>query len=160
PTGCRMGIIPVSEMTRTVQESWEETYRYAVENSPFYREIARSSKTVPAFHEMQLLDKQVLCERAQDFLCIPLSKVLEVVTTSGTTGQPLVWMLREGDLERLGRNERLSFECAGLAANDAVLVAVAMDRCFIAGLAYWLGLRDLGCSVARVGPSAPALVLD
>jgi phenylacetate-CoA ligase len=41
-----------------------------------------------------------------------------------------------------------------------VLAAVAMDRCFIAGLAYWLGLRELGCAVARVGPASPMLVLE
>src|SRR5262249_32652689 len=55
---------------------------------------------------------------------------------------------------------RLSFECAGVTARDTVLVAVAMDRCFIAGLAYWLGLRELGCAVARVGAGAPLLVLE
>src|SRR5215471_14516827 len=155
-----MGIIPVTEMTRSAQESWEEVYRYAAENSPYYREVFPPSRTTPPLYGLPLLEKEVLCERAQDFLCVPPSKVVEIVTTSGTTGQPLVWMLSDADLKRLATNERLSFECAGLTANDAVLVAVAMDRCFIAGLAYWLGLRDLGCSVARVGPAAPALVLD
>jgi phenylacetate-CoA ligase len=41
-----------------------------------------------------------------------------------------------------------------------VLVAVAMDRCFIAGMAYSLGLREAGCAVVRVGPSSPTLVLE
>jgi phenylacetate-CoA ligase len=41
-----------------------------------------------------------------------------------------------------------------------VLVAVALDRCFIAGLAYWQGLRELGCSVVRVGASSSMLVLE
>ena len=79
-----------------------------------------------------------------DFLCVPRERVVEIVTTSGTTGQPLLWMLTEADVRRLAQNERLSFSYAGLAANDTVLVAVAMDRCFMAGLAYWLGLRELG----------------
>ncbi len=35
-----------------------------------------------------------------------------------------------------------------------------MDRCFIAGMAYFLGLRKLGCAVARVGPATPAMHLD
>jgi phenylacetate-CoA ligase len=30
----------------------------------------------------------------------------------------------------------------------------------MAGLAYWLGLRELGCAVARVGASSPMLVLE
>lgn len=69
-------------------------------------------------------------------------------------------MLTESDVRRLALNERLSFECAGLTVNDTVLVAVALDRCFIAGLAYWLGLRELGCSILRVGPSSAVLVLE
>jgi phenylacetate-CoA ligase len=39
-------------------------------------------------------------------------------------------------------------------------VAVALDRCFIAGLAYAEGLRELGCAVVRVGPVSPLLVLE
>lgn len=58
------------------------------------------------------------------------------------------------------RNKKLSFECAGLTPRDAVLVAVAMDRCFMAGLAYWLGLREIGCGVVRSGASSPLLVLE
>jgi len=29
-----------------------------------------------------------------------------------------------------------------------------MDRCFIAGIAYWLGLRALGCAAIRAGASS------
>jgi phenylacetate-CoA ligase len=82
------------------------------------------------------------------------------VTTSGSTGQPVVVMLTERDLRRLGLNEYHSFRCAGLARSDTVLLAVTLDRCFIAGLAYFLGLRRLGCTVVRVGPAAPAMHLD
>jgi phenylacetate-CoA ligase len=101
-----------------------------------------------------------LSERNLDFLCVERERVVEIVTTSGTTGHPLLWMLTESDLRRLALNEKMSFECAGVTAGDTVLVAVAMDRCFIAGLAYWLGLRELGCAVARVGPASPMLVLE
>jgi len=69
-------------------------------------------------------------------------------------------MLTESDLRRLALNEKQSFECVGLDKSDTVLVAVAIDRCFIAGLAYWLGLREIGCAVARVGPASPLLVME
>jgi phenylacetate-CoA ligase len=69
-------------------------------------------------------------------------------------------MMTKADLRRLAENERQSFCCAGLTARDTVLVAVAMDRCFVAGLAYTLGLHELGCAVVRVGPSSPSLVLE
>jgi phenylacetate-CoA ligase len=69
-------------------------------------------------------------------------------------------MLTENDARRLALNEKISFACAGLTARDTVLVAVALDRCFVAGLAYTTGLRELGCAVVRVGASSAALVLE
>jgi phenylacetate-CoA ligase len=147
-------------MTGSVEKAWSETFRYAAERSPFYRELFRGMKAVPRIDELPLVDKKMLSERNLDFLCVERERIVEVVTTSGTMGEPLVWMLTERDLRRLSRNERESFECTGLEASDTVLVAVAMDRCFIAGLAYWLGLRELGCTVARVGPTSPMLILE
>jgi phenylacetate-CoA ligase len=147
-------------MTRAFEDLWSQSFRYAAERSPFYREKFRGTKDVPTLESLPTLDKQVLSERNLDFLCVPRERIIEIVTTSGTTGKPLLWMLTESDVRRLALNERLSFECAGLGASDTVLVAVALDRCFMAGLAYWLGLRELGCSIVRVGPSSPVLVLE
>ena len=139
---------------------WAATYRHAAMASPFYRELFRGLKSVPPLTEVPTVDKKTVSERNLDFFCVPRERVVEVVTTSGTTGQPLLWMLTECDLRRLAHNERLSFECAGLTARDTVLLAVALDRCFMAGQAYWLGLRELGCAAVRAGASAPMLVLE
>ena len=147
-------------MTRPFEQAWPATFRHAAENSPFYRDLFRDFKSLPRLGELPLVDKETLSRSNLDFLSVPREQVVEIVTTSGTTGAPLLWMLTEADVQRLALNERQSFECVGLTACDTVLVAVGMDRCFIAGLAYWLGLRDLGCSVARVGASSPLLVME
>ena len=147
-------------MRRSFDELWSATFRYAATHSPYYRELFRGMKGIPAIETIPTCDKSILSERNLEFLCVPRERVIEIVTTSGTTGHPLLWMLTEADLRRLGENERLSFGCAGLTANDTVLVAVAMDRCFMAGLAYWLGLREVGCGVVRSGASSPTLVLE
>ena len=110
--------------------------------------------------KLPAVDKSVLSKRNLDFLCVPRERVVEIVTTSGTTGKPLLWMLTEADARRLALNEKISFECAGLTKRDTVLVAVALDRCFVAGLAYTTGLRELGCAVVRVGASSATLVLE
>lgn len=146
--------------TFNFQTAWEATFRHAARHSPYYRELFRGSTAVPALRDVPTVDKAMLSERNLDFLCVPRERVVEIVTTSGTTGHPLLWMLTESDVRRLALNERLSFECAGLTARDTVLVAVAMDRCFMAGLAYWLGLRELGCAAVRAGASSPLLVLE
>ncbi len=147
-------------MPRSFEQNWTDTFRYAAERSPFYRELFQGMTSVPPVEHLQTIDQRVLAKRNLDFLCVPREKVVEIVTTSGTTGNTLLWMLTEADVRRLALNERLSFECAGLTARDTVLVAVAMDRCFIAGLAYWLGLRELGCAAARLGPVSPMFVLE
>ena len=138
----------------------EQTLRDAAARSPFYRKLFRELNGIPRWEAVPTVDKQTLSEHTEEFLCVPRERIVEIVTTSGTTGKPLLWMLTEADVRRLALNERLAFECVGLTARDTVLVAVALDRCFIAGLAYWLGLRELGCAVARVGPASPVLVLE
>jgi len=152
----------------TIQErSWADTFSYAVSRSPFYREHFRQAGVradrPPLLSELNVIppvDKATLSEKNDSFLCVPRRKVIDIVTTSGTTGKPLVTMLTERDLQRLAYNEYLSFRCAGLSSSDTVLIAVTLDRCFIAGMAYFLGLRMLGCSVVRVGPAIPMMHLD
>ncbi len=147
-------------MTSAFEHLWEETFRHAAKHSPYYRETLGGFAGLPKLADLPLVDKATVSQRNLDFLCVPRERIVELVTTSGTTGEPLLWMLTETDIRRLALNEKQSFECAGLTPSDTVLVAVAIDRCFIAGIAYWLGLRELGCAVARVGPASPLLVLE
>jgi phenylacetate-CoA ligase len=147
-------------MTRNFEQLWANTFYYTKKHSPFYRELFRRVDAVPPLNEVPTVDKTILSERNSDFLCVPRERIVEIVTTSGTTGNPLLWMLTEADVQRLALNEKLSFACVGLTKHDTVLVAVALDRCFIAGLAYAEGLRALGCAVVRVGPVSPLLVLE
>lgn len=143
-----------------LEKFWPETFRHVKKHSPFYRELFRGRKGVPPLASLPTVDKTVLSGRNLDFLCVPRARIAEIVTTSGTTGKPLLWMLTEPDVHRLAVNEKISFQCAGITPRDTVLVAVALDRCFIAGLAYWQGLRELGCTVVRVGASSSLLVLE
>lgn len=155
------------EIEEVQRQAWRETYGYVLARSPFYRRHFQRAGLSPC-EELPLdqleaippIEKRTLSEDPGAFLCVPEAEVVDVVTTSGTTGQPLIWKLTEADLERLAWNEYLSFRCAGFSRADTVLLGVALDRCFIAGMAYFLGLRKLGCSVLRVGSSAPLMHLD
>ena len=156
-----------SDIAARQRAALADTLHYAFDCSPFYREhFARAGlsphEQIPLDEIVRIpaIDKAVVSEHTEQFLCVPRERIVDIVTTSGTTGQPLVWQLTENDLKRLARNEELSFACAGFTAADTVLLAVAMDRCFIAGMAYFLGLRKLGCAVIRVGAATPAMHLD
>jgi phenylacetate-CoA ligase len=156
------------EQFRTVQDAaWRATIRHAFDRSPFYREHFRraglSPEAPPGLDDLGVIppvDKKDLSERNADLLCVPGGKVVDVVTTSGTTGRPLVVPMTEADLQRLAHNEFQCFRAAGLAPSDTVLLAVTLDRAFIAGLAYWLGLRRLGCAAVRVGAALPGMHLE
>lgn len=154
-------------MAKIQARGWAGTFAHASKYSPFYREHFRRAGIpaghVPSLSDLALIppiDKSVLSEQNDSFLCVPARKVVDIVTTSGTTGKPIATMLTERDLQRLAYNEYLSFRCTGLTAADTVLIAVTLDRCFIAGMAYYLGLRMLGCAAIRVGPTTPMMHLE
>lgn len=95
-----------------------------------------------------------------DFLCCPKEKIIDYITTSGTLGDPVMFGCTEQDLRRLAYNEKKSFECAGLRPGNIVQLMTTLDKRFMAGLAYFLGLREMGASVIRVGNGIPELQWD
>lgn len=96
----------------------------------------------------------------EDFLCVPREKVIDYITTSGTLGDPVTFGCTEKDLQRLALNEKKSFACAGLDEHSIVQIMTTLDKRFMAGLAYFLGLRELGAGIIRVGNGIPELQWD
>lgn len=80
----------------------------------------------------------------------------DIALTSGTTGEAVVVPYTTRDLDRLAFNETIGFYGAGIRKGDKVLLTVTLDRCFIAGLAYYSGLVSLGATAIRSGPGQPA----
>jgi len=96
----------------------------------------------------------------EDFLCVPKEKVIDYITTSGTLGEPVTFGCTEVDLQRLAYNEKKSFSCAGLHPGNILQLMTTIDKRFMAGLAYFLGIRELGASIIRVGNGIPELQWD
>ena len=95
-----------------------------------------------------------------DFLCVDKSKIIEYCTTSGTLGAPVIIALTENDLKRLAYNECQSFKQIGATEFDLFQLMVSLDRQFMAGLAYYSGVRQLGAGIVRVGPGNIALQFE
>ncbi|HHL40520.1 MAG TPA: phenylacetate--CoA ligase family protein [Deltaproteobacteria bacterium] len=141
--------------------------RYAAAASPFYRErFARLGIDAAAFRGVEDLPGLPLTTRGDiersnwDFLAAGRRAVREIVSTTGTTGEPLFFAMTAADIERLAENERRSFERMGLGEGDVVHLAVTMDSLFIAGLAYHSGLARLGAAAVRCGPKSPLRHLE
>jgi len=149
------------EEIRKVQEGLLHKHvRSLASHSPYYRAlfteqgIDAARITVDTLHTLPLTDKTALNLANDDFLAVPLSQIVDIVLSSGTTGKPTKMMYTENDLKRLAYNEELSFTSCGLTRDDIVLLTCTMDRCFIAGLAYFSGLRSLGAAAIRNGLSS------
>jgi phenylacetate-CoA ligase len=145
---------------RTVQEGLLHRHlRYVSEHSPYYRSLFKAKKIDPAaitldtLQSLPLTDKTALGQHNEEFLAVPRSAIVDMVLSSGTTGRPTTMMYTENDLRRLAYNEELSLESCGMTRDDIVLLTCTMDRCFIAGLAYFSGVRSLGAAAIRNGLS-------
>jgi phenylacetate-CoA ligase len=144
--------------TRTVQEGLLSRHlEYVASRSPFYRALFRehgidvSRITMDSLTAIPLTDKSVLGEQNENFLAVPMSQIVDIVLSSGTTGRSTRVMYTEHDLRRLAYNEEISFASCGLNSDDVVLLTCTIDRCFIAGLAYFSGIRSLGAAAIRNG---------
>jgi len=134
------------------------------EHSKYYQRLFRDHdidiskiQTLEDLQKIPFTDKQDLHKYNDDFICCDKARIVDYVTTSGTTGEPVVFGLSEKDLQRLALNEKKSFACAGVHPGNIVQLMTTLDRRFMAGLAYFLGIRELGASVIRVGNSIPEL---
>ncbi|WP_027127684.1 phenylacetate--CoA ligase family protein [Gelidibacter mesophilus] len=140
---------------------------YLSENSPFYKRqfenyaIALSDiQTLEDLSKIPVTTKDDIQQFNDNFICVPKSKIIDYVTTSGTLGDPVTFALTDPDLERLAYNEAISFACAGVSSEDTLQLMTTIDRRFMAGLAYFLGVRKLGASIIRVGAGVPELQWD
>lgn len=146
------------------EKKLREAVQYAAANSPFYKKIFKEYsidgtgiKTLADLQKLPFTTKQQLQQYNNDFLCVPRHKIIDYATTSGTSGRPVTMALTDNDLERLAYNEDLSLSCSGIQQGDAVQLMTTQDRQFMAGLAYFMGLRKLGAGVIRTGAGLPQM---
>ena len=144
-------------MDLTNQDRLREHLIYCKKSSLYYRKKLKGidiDSQFAAFErltEFPFTDKRDIEKHNDDFCAVPRSSIVDIVLSSGTTGKPIKIMYTESDLKRLAYNEEKSFRGCGVSADDVVLLTCTMDRCFIAGLAYFLGIRAIGAAAIRNG---------
>ena len=154
----------IDKANKIQEQKLQELLVYLNTYSPFYRELfAKHQVDITAVKKIADLaavpttSKEDLQQRNNDFLCVGFDKVVEYTSTSGTLGSPVTIALTENDLSRLTTNEYNSFVCADGKSADTYQLMLTLDRQFMAGIAYYLGLRKLGAGVIRLGPGVPSL---
>ena len=152
---------------RFQEEKLKTTLRYLKDNSPFYKRLflqhniaIQKINSLEELQQIPFTTKKDLQLFNEDFLCVPKAAVVDYITTSGTLSDPVTFAMTEADLERLAYNEKISFECAGAKKGDIFQLMTTLDKRFMAGLAYFLGIRKLGASIIRVGNGIAELQWD
>lgn len=156
-----------SEIIAIQEEKLRQLLIYLKANSPYYQAVfsklniqIEEIQTLADLAKLPTTSKTDLQENNDAFFCVPKEEIIDFATTSGTLGSPVIFGLTDKDLDRLAYNEAISFACAGIQKGDVVQLMTTMDRRFMAGLAYFLGLRKLGASAVRVGAGIPELQWD
>ncbi len=154
-------------MTESSNDKLKSLIKYASENSLFYQKMFANNGIDPLsisdasdLSKLPFTTKDDLANFNNDFLCVPKNKVADFVTTSGTLSEPVTFYLTQNDLDRLAFNEASSLQCAGGTSDDIYQLMTTIDKRFMAGLAYNLGINKMGAGIIRVGPGAPYLQWD
>lgn len=157
----------LNEIKSFQENRLKETLEYVSQHSCFYKKLFAEHHIditeIETLEDLQVIPpttKQELQTFNTEFLCVSPIDVVDYVTTSGTLGEPVTFALTENDLCRLAYNEASSFTMAGCTNEDIMQLMTTIDRRFMAGLAYFLGARELGCGIVRVGNGIPELQWD
>lgn len=154
----------IDQINQQQEELFLKQLQYIASASPYYKRIFKEQnidiaaiKSTLDLAKLPFTSKEDLNQFYPELLCIEENEIADTVVTSGTLGEPIPFHLSEKDLDRLACNEYLSLSIAGVTANDKVQLSATMDKLFMAGIAYYMGLRKIGAAVIRVGPGAPEL---
>lgn len=149
------------------EDKLKEIFQYVNHYSIFYQELFKKHNidisTINTLEDLQKLpftEKDDLYKRNNDFICVEKTKIVDYITTSGTLGDPVTFALTSADLDRLAYNEYKSFKISNGKPEDIYQLMVTLDRRFMAGLAYFLGIKKLGAGMVRVGNGMVELQWD
>jgi len=152
---------PLADARAAQAALFSEHVRYIAANSPYYRELFAQKKIdaskvrLEDIASLPITGKEEFSTQNEAFLSVPASEIVDIVLSSGTTGRPTRMMYTEADLQRLAYNELTAMRRVGIGPGDVALLTCTLDRCFIAGLAYYSGIRASGAAAIRNGVNSP-----
>ncbi|MDR2917030.1 MAG: AMP-binding protein [Tannerella sp.] len=168
-----MSLIPdIEKQPQSVIKQFQEeklaiALNYLSEHSFFYKKMFEKNhidigkiRKIEDLKDIPFTNKTDLQLYNNEFICVPRNKIIDYITTSGTLGDPVTFAMTDADLNRLAYNEKISFQCAGAKPGDTFQLMTTIDKRFMAGLAYFLGIRLLGAGIVRVGNGIPELQWD
>jgi len=152
------------EMERIQNSLLLDHLNYAAQNSPYYKRVFKEAqidinqiKSVKDLARLPLTEKDHLVAENDALRTVPNSEIVDVCLTSASSGAvPTRLCQTQSDLARLAYNEEVALAMTGVSETDTLLVCAALDRAFMAGLAYFLGGVKLNARMIRGGAGSAA----
>lgn len=155
---------PIDQQQKHQTHALKNLLHYLQAHSPFYKKLFQEQNvSIEAVNSLQDLSalpttsKDDVQNHNWDFLCVERTQIKEYTATSGTLGKPVTIALTANDLKRLAYNEQQSFLCAGAKPDDIFQLMLTLDRQFMAGMAYYNGIGNIGAAAVRTGPGLPSM---
>ncbi len=155
------------EIRKFQEQKLQEQLSFLSGHSPFYSSLFKKHRisidkirTLDDLVRIPVTTKRDLQDHNESFISVTANRIIDYITTSGTAGDPVTFAMTDHDLERLAYNEAISFTCADGSSDDIYQLMTTIDRRFMAGLAYFLGIRMMGAGIVRVGNGIPEFQWD
>jgi phenylacetate-CoA ligase len=148
---------------RKIRQTVELAYRY----SPFYRELYKKAgvkpddiKTLDDVGKLPFVKKQDLRDNYPfGLFAVPLSQIVRLHASSGTTGKPTVTGYTQGDLELWTESLVRGLYSAGVRKEDIIQVAYGYGL-FTGGLGFHYACEKLGATVVPISSGNTQRQLD
>jgi phenylacetate-CoA ligase len=153
----RFETMPLEEMRRFQSEHLKMTVKWVYEKVPFYKNKfdeqgirPEDIKTLEDLSKLPFTAKTDLRDNYPFGLCaVPLSQVIRIHASSGTTGKPITGPYTANDLEQWTECMARNLYAAGVRSNDICQNAYGMGL-FTGGLGFHQGATRIGAAVIPI----------
>ena len=149
--------MPLEEMRRFQSEHLQKTVKWVYEKIPFYKNkfdkqgiSPEDIKTLEDLSKLPFTAKTDVRDNYPFGLCaVPLSQVIRIHASSGTTGKPITGPYTANDLEQWTECMARNLYAAGVRSNDICQNAYGMGL-FTGGLGFHQGATRIGAAVIPI----------
>lgn len=146
------------EIDRIKLEKLKDQVRYTYDNVSYYRELMDEMGVAPEdieclddIRKLPFTDKEALRKTFPfGLFAVPMDDIIELHSSSGTTGQPIVVGYTHDDMDVWSECIARLVQMAGVVPSDVAQMAFGYGM-FTGGFGLHYGLQRLGCAMIPAG---------
>ncbi|MBN1577161.1 MAG: hypothetical protein JW913_11450 [Chitinispirillaceae bacterium] len=155
----KIDMLPLNDIKKLQFQLLKKQLDYVWKKSRFYRKKFSDAgitpddiKTLKDIRKLPFTTKEELRLQNEDFVCISNRKTIDIGTTTGTTGSPILLPVSKKDWDGFVRIVKRGFSMIGITPDDVVQLTLAFDQLFSVSMPSDYALKEIGATVARMGP--------